>query len=118
MLKFSAKTKFEEVTLESDAGEVVYTIHQLTGAQADDYRAAQAAKLKLDGAGNVIEITDFKGQFTELLKRCVKGPDGKLVEFSTLGGWPDETLQGLHAIAMTINKMNQDKDEEVDPKKS
>jgi hypothetical protein len=118
MLKFSAKTKFEEVVLESDAGEVLYSIHQLTGAQADDYRAAQAAKLKLDGAGNVIEITDFKGQFTELLKRCVKGPDGKLVDLATIGSWPDETLQGMHEVALKINKMNQEKDEEVDPKKS
>lgn len=114
--KFSIKTKSTPVTLEDENGvEVVYQVHQLTGASADALRAAQAAKLVLDSEGNVKEIKDFTGQYTEILTRCLKDPKGDLVSKSVLDSWPDEALKGLYEIAIDVNGMKP-KAAEADPK--
>jgi hypothetical protein len=114
--KFSVKTKSVPVFLEDgEGGEVTYQIHQLTGAGADALRAAQAAKLVLDAEGNVKEIKDFTGQYTELLARCLKDPKGELVARDVLESWPDEALKGLYDIAADLNGMKP-KAAEADPK--
>jgi hypothetical protein len=116
--KFSVKTKSVPVTLEDENGnEVVYQVHQLTGATADALRAAQAAKLVLDSDGNVKEIKDFTGQYTELLARCLKDPKGNLVSKEELNSWPDGALEGLHDIAADLNGMKA-KEVEDDSKNS
>jgi len=114
--KFSLKTKSTPVTLEDENGlEVVYQVHQLTGASADELRAAQAAKLVLDMEGNVKEIKDYTGQYTEILSRCLKDPKGQLVTRAVLNTWPDEALKGLYDIAIDINGMKA-KEVAEDPK--
>ena len=114
-VKFATKTKSTPVSLEDDAGnEVVYAVHQLTGAQADLLRAAQAAKVDLDNEGNIKEIKDYTGQYTDLLSRCMKDPSGKLVTRDVLDSWPDETLKGLYDVAAEINGLKAKED--VDPK--
>lgn len=116
--KFSIKTKSVPVTLEQNDGtEITYRIHQLTGAGADALRAAQAAKLVLDSAGNVKEIKDYTGQYTELLTRCLKDGAGVLVSKETLDAWPDETLKGLYEVAADLNGMRSDASED-NPKNS
>ena len=104
--KFSVKTKSVPVILEDENGnEVTYHVHQLTGATADALRAAQAAKLVLDSEGNVKEVKDFTGQYTELLTRCLKDPKGVLVSKDVLDSWPDEALKGLYDVAADLNGM-------------
>ncbi len=116
---FSIKTKFEPVVIVGDDDvEVTYKLCQLTGEQADDFRVSQAAKVELDKDGNVVKFNDFTGQFTDLLCRCLKGPDGKLVAKDVLKTWPDETLQELHKVALKLNKMDRADKGETDPKKS
>lgn len=116
--KFSVKTKSVPVTMEDGEGnEIVYQVHQLTGASADALRAAQAAKLVLDSEGNVKEIKDFTGQYTEILTRCLKDPKGVLVSKDVLNAWPDEALKGLYEVAIDINAMKP-KAAEADPKNS
>jgi hypothetical protein len=118
MPTFSIKTKFEPVTIVGDDDiEVTYKLCQLTGEQADDFRASQAAKVELDKDGNVVKFNDFTGQFTDLLCRCLKGPDGKLVTKAVLNTWPDEVLQEIHKAALKLNKMDREEGE-TDPKKS
>jgi hypothetical protein len=119
MLKFSIKVHSEPVIIcDENGNELTYSICQLTGAQADDYRASQAAKVEIDGKGEVVKFNDFTGQYTDLLTRCLKSPDGKLVPKATLETWPDDVLKELHAEALRINKMNVDEEDEIDPKKS
>jgi hypothetical protein len=119
MATFSIKTKFEPVVIVGDDDvEVTYKLCQLTGEQADNFRASQAAKVELDKDGNVTKFNDFTGQFTDLLCRCLKGPDGVLVAKAVLNTWPDETLQELHKAALKLNKMDKSEDGETDPKKS
>jgi hypothetical protein len=118
MLTFSLAFKTEPVTLaDADGNEVKYVLTQMTGAQADAYRASQAAKVKLDGEGNVVEFKDFTGQFVDLLSVCMKKTSGELVSKQELYSWPDDVLKELHKAAAKLNKMSADDDEVTDPKK-
>lgn len=115
-LKFKTKTKSVPVVLEDENDmEITYQVHQLTGDTADDLRAAQAAKVTIDGEGNIKEIKDYTGQWTELVSRCLRDASGKLVPRETLNKWPDETLKGLYDVAADLNGMGQTK-EATDPK--
>lgn len=119
MLTFSIAFKSEPVTLaDANGNEVKYALTQMTGAQADAYRASQAAKVRLDGEGNVVEFRDFTGQYVDLLSVCMKKATGETVSKDELYSWPDDVLKELHKAAAKLNKMGDDADEETDPKKS
>lgn len=108
------------VTLETEDGtEVVYGISQLTGAMADELRSAQAAKVELDKNGDVVAVRDFTGQYTELLSRCLRTADNKLVARATLDNWPNEVLEALYEEAVVFTGLKKPEDEvDADEKKS
>jgi hypothetical protein len=119
MLKFSVKTRSEPVVIEDDKGnEVTYTLCQMTGQMADEYRAVQAAKVEIDGDGKLVKILDYRGRYTDLLVRTMRKPNGQLVEITEINQWPDEALEGLYGAAAKLNKLLVDEGAEVDPKKS
>ena len=119
MLTFSIAFKTLPVSLADASGnEVKYTLTQMSGAQADAFRATQASKVKLDGNGNVVEFRDFTGTYVDLLQVTMKKADGSGVSRDELYAWPDEVLKELHKEASKLNKMSNDEDEELDPKKS
>jgi len=109
------------VFIESEDGtEVAYHISQLTGAMADELRAAQAAKVELDKNGDVVAVRDFSGQYTELLCRCLRTADNKLVTRAVLDQWPNELLADLYeeAVVFTGLKKPESETEDNDEKKS
>lgn len=121
-MKFSVKLRSEPVIIEDASGnEVAYTLVQMTGQMADEYRAVQAAKVEINGDGKLVKILDYRGRYTDLLVRTMKKPSGELVSITEISQWPDEALEGLYTASAKLNKLLVDEDEstvEVDPKKS
>lgn len=108
------------VFIESEDGtEVAYHISQLTGAMADELRAAQAAKVELDKNGDVVAVRDFSGQYTELLCRCLRTADNQLVTRLVLDQWPNELLEDLYEEAVVFTGLKKpETDADTDEKKS
>ena len=103
----------------ADGTEVAYAITQLTGAMADELRAAQAAKVELDKNGDVVAVRDFSGQYTELLCRCLRKADNSLVTRLELDQWPNEVLEGLYEEAVVFTGLKKPEGEaDSDEKKS
>lgn len=121
-MKFSLKLRSEPVILEDEKGnELAYKLVQMTGQTADEYRAVQAGKVEIDGDGKLVKILDYRGRYTDLLVRTLQKPNGQLVEITEINQWPDEALEALYTASAKLNKLLVDEDEkdaEVDPKKS
>lgn len=119
MLQVSIAKRSIDVVIQDENGvEVKYKLRQMTGAEADEYRACKAGKIELDKEGNVTRILDYSGQYLDLLTRTLIGPDGSNVPRSVLESWPDEALRALYESSAKLNKLVEDEDEETDPKKS
>ena len=117
---YKLKLNVLPVSIETEEGlEVVYNISQLTGAMADELRAAQAAKVEIDKNGDVVAVKDFSGQYTELLCRCLRKADNSLVTRLELDQWPNEVLEALYEEAVVFTGLKKpESEDDADEKKS
>ena len=102
-----------EVGLDDQGQPIVelYSIKELTGADRDSWLGEQNPKLDKAVDGKSVDIRDYDGLYSTLLKYCLYDPKGKLVPEDVIQSYPGSAQEALHAIAATLNGLDKDSDD-------
>lgn len=100
-----------------------YCITEMSGGARDTYLAEvkKVSKVGKDDKGNTtVEMTDFNGMSTMMLKHCIYGydtvakcSDGQLVDEAVISSWPTSVLDMLVATANDLSSLGEDSDEKA-----
>lgn len=95
--------KFDSQAVEID-GEL-YEIRQMAGDRSEEFYCEMADRVVVKDS-TIVGFRNLSNTFTDLLSRCLFGPDGNLVSVSELKTWPGVLLKSLHDMAMKLNGLD------------
>jgi hypothetical protein len=95
------------VKLKNVAGDVIeYALVEMDGSSRDKYLDSLKDRVKTDVSGKPTGLKTFDGFEANLLKRCMRDSEGKLVEEKLIQSWPATVKSALFAKAQEINALD------------
>lgn len=104
---FSLKRKTEKITLQTDSGDVVYTLKEMSAAVRDDYLQKLSKRVTNDADGKPTGVSDFAGMQAELIQSCITKKDGGAVAKDDIQEWPSSAVTGVYNLCQEMNGLSQ-----------
>src|SRR5262245_36582590 len=100
---FTLRRHVEDVDIDGER----WTLEEMDGTGREAYLSEVIGRAKISPeTGKAVGVKTFNGMWTDLLKRCLRDPHGKLADQTTMQAWPATALQGLFEAAKRLNALD------------
>lgn len=100
-LVISLDLKSTPVTLTKGEVKKPYSICEMTGTLRDQYLADTKSRTRMNG--DKMEMDSYEGLYADLLCRCLRDKDGKLLTKQEVQEFPSSAQQTLFKEAQKLN---------------
>lgn len=112
VLRFTTTRKEQKIEIEDESGQPQeYIVREMMGVDRDLYMTFMSGKFRVDERGKVVGMKDFNGLQSDLIRRCLYGPDGKPVEERKIKLWPASLQNAVHKLCRQINALDDDQED-------